>query len=346
MNHGLDQRNLQVLNTIIEEYISTAAPVGSKLVSKNSDLKLSPASMRNSMSELTELGFLEQPHTSAGRVPTNKAFRLYIDRMLYVKPLDEGAKNVIVQSLDLDELAINDIFRKAAGLTADRCNQVSMLLAPERKSARWSGIGFTQSGRNKVLAVLALEGGMIETRLINTDSNFSTDELVRFGNYLNAHFKGLSLWAARQAILDELTRAGRDLQQIFKQALTLGVQAVDNMDMNRELFVDGTRAIFDQAEFADLSSAREMFAFLEERSRLLELLDAALSNSSVHVSFCDEESGLPGCSMVSAPYGSENTVSGVISVIGPSRMNYSAVMPVLSCISGALTKILEVRAQD
>lgn len=346
MNQNLNQRNLRILNTIIEEYISTAAPVGSKIVAQKSDLKLSPASMRSGMAELTELGFLEQPHTSAGRIPTSKAFRLYIDSLLYLRPFDEEAETAIVQSLASEEMEINSIFRRAAGLMADRCNQVSMLLAPERKSARWSGIGFTKSGRNKVLAVLALEGGMVETRLISTDSNFSVSELLRFSNYLNSHFKGMSLWAARQAILVELAGAEHDLEQIFKQALTLGVQAVDNVDTDRELFVDGTRTIFNQAEFADLDSVREMFAFLEEKGRLLNLLNAALSSSSVQVSFCDEDSGLPGCSIVSAPYGSRNTAFGVISVIGPNRMNYSEVMPVLSCFSGALTRILQVRAQE
>jgi heat-inducible transcription repressor HrcA len=265
MNQDLNQRNIQILNTIIEEYIATAAPVGSKVVAQNSNLKLSPASMRNSMAELTELGFLEQPHTSAGRIPTSKAFRLYIDSLLYVRPLDEDAETAIMQSLACEEMEINSIFRRAAGLMAARCNQVSMLLAPERKSARWSGIGFTKSGRNRVLAVLALEGGMVETRLISTGSNFSVSELLRFSNYLNAHFKGMSLWAARQAILIELAGTEHDLEQIFKQALTLGVQAVDNVDTDRELFVDGTRTIFNQAEFADIDSVREMFAFLEEK---------------------------------------------------------------------------------
>ena len=352
----LNSRSLQVLGTIIEEYISTASPVGSKTVAEHSGLKLSSASIRNSMGELTELGLLEQPHTSAGRVPTSRAFRLYIDNMLRPHPLSPAESQAIIESLNHEEFELNEILRRATSLVSAHCNQVSMLLAPERKSARWSGIGFTRSGRGKVLAVLALEGGMLETRLINTDIDFNSDELLRFGNYLNAHFKGMTLLAARQAIVDELTRAGRDLEKIFRQALTLGARTMQGLQHDeRELFVEGTRTIFDQAEFANLESAREMFAFLEEKSRLLELLDAALTKSDVQVSFCDEDGGLPGCSVVSAPFGirgasdggqssGQSTASGVVSIIGPSRMNYSLVMPVISCISGALTQILQARA--
>ena len=354
--HQLSSRNLQVLGTIIEEYIATAAPVGSKAVAGRSSLNLSSASIRNCMAELTELGLLEQPHTSAGRVPTSRAFRIYIDSLLRLRPLSSADSSVIMQSLDNADLDINEIFKRATGLVAEHCRQVSMVLAPERKSARWSGIGFTRSGRGKVLAVLALEGGMVETRLISTDIDFRAEELMRFGSYLNAHFKGMTLWTARQSIVDELARAGRDLEKIFRQALTLGAQTVHSLHDERELFVEGTSTIFDQVEFSSLDSARGMFAFLEERSRLLELLDAALTNSNVQVSFCEEGSGLPGCCVVSAPYGAlggmrggaqgevGGTAAGVVSIIGPNRMDYSQVMPVITCISGALTRILQARA--
>lgn len=335
----LSSRNLKVLETIIDEYIATASPVSSKAVARHSSLGLSPASIRNCMAELTELGLLEQPHTSAGRIPTNQAFRIYIDSLLQLQPPNQQTIASIFKLIDNEELDINEIFRRAAGIVAEHCHQVSMLLTPQRKSSRWSGIGFTPVGSCKVLAVLALEGGLMETRLINTGTDFHADELIRFGNYLNAHFKGMTLFTARQAILKELSNAGRHLQ-----ALTLGVQTVDSVHEERELFVDGTSAIFEQVEFANLKSAREMFAFLAERNRLLELLDAALTNSSVQVSFYDESNGLPGCSMVSSTYGNSNTACGVVSILGPSRMNYSLVMPVISCISGALTRILQARA--
>ena len=360
----LDIRSIRILTTIIEEYIASAAPVGSKWVAANSQLSLSSASMRNSMANLTELGYLEQPHTSSGRVPTNKAFRLYIDRLLDLRPLPLEEKNEILRALGQNDLEMSEVLRRATALVASRCNQVSMVLAPEPKAARWNSIGFAQSGPGKVLAIMLLQGGMVETRIISTSTKFSSDELTSFGNYLNSNFQGMTLASAREAIEEELTHAEAHLQKMMQQALTLGGQAVAHMTFDRELFVEGTRAILDQVEFSDISSAREMFAFLEERTRLLELLDATMNEAqtiqpSIHSSIQSSMQSpmqpevqvnfwrahaLPGCSMVSAPYGNNRLGGGVVSVIGPSRMNYSAVMPVVSYISTALTNILQGRA--
>ena len=351
----LDQRSLCILTTIIEEYITSAMPVGSKWLAANSQLSLSSASMRNSMANLTELGYLEQPHTSSGRVPTNKAFRLYIDRLLDLRPLPLEEKGEILQALGQNDLEMGEVLRRATALVAARCNQVSMVLAPEPKAARWNSIGFAQSGPGKVLAIMLLQGGMVETRVISTTTKFSSDELTSFGNYLNSNFQGMTLACARKAIEEELSHAEAHLEKMMQQALTLGGQAVTHMTFDRELFVEGTKTILDQVEFSDISSAREMFAFLEERTRLLELLDATMDGTKtiqpqlqtiqpeVQVNFWRAHA-LPGCSMVSAPYGNKLLGGGVVSVIGPSRMNYSAVMPVVSYISTALTNILKGRA--
>ena len=351
MHSPLDARSATVLTTIIETYIASAMPVGSRTVAAHSALKLSPASMRNTMADLTDLGYLEQPHTSAGRIPTSKAFRLYIDRLLPLRPLPQAEKQKIFQNLVEEDLEISDMLRKAASLLASRCNQVSIMLAPERKTARWNSIGFTAVGRNKVLAVLMLEGGMLETSIVDTPTNYNSDELTRFGNYLNSHFRGVPLADARKAIGEELNQAEEHLEKVFRQALLLGVLAVQHVPGNRELFVEGTSAILDQVEFSDLSSAREMFAFLEERTRLLELLDSALGSNQpggdmtktgVQVSFW-EENALPACSMISASYGQSEAIGGVVSIIGPNRMDYAAVLPTIGYISQALTSILQSR---
>ncbi|MBQ4132914.1 MAG: heat-inducible transcription repressor HrcA [Desulfovibrionaceae bacterium] len=340
----LSSRNLQVLGSIIEEYINTAAPVGSKAVAGHSCLGLSPATIRNCMAELTELGLLEQPHTSAGRVPTNRAFRIYIDSLLTLRPLESHTATSISDLMYNDDLEINEVFRRAAGIVAEHCHQVSMLLTPRPQSSRWSCIGFAPAGKRKVMAMLALEGGQVETRMLDTESDYSADELINFGNYLNAHFKGMTLLAARQALAEELSCVERRLENIFQQALALAAQTINSVKEERKLFVDGTSSIFEQAEFASLESAREIFVFLEERNRLLELLDATLSSPSVQVSFYDQNNDLPGCSIVSSAYGAPHTEGGVVSILGPSRMNYSQVMPVITCISDALTRILQARA--
>ena len=181
-NSPLNQRETEVLTIIIESYIASAAPVGSRLVADNPRLAISPASIRNTMAELTERGYLSQPHTSAGRVPTAKAFKLYVDTILKVLPLpgaDQAAMSGALQAGDMESLEISSILHRASDLLAERCRLVSMVLAPEHMDRRWRRIDFVPAARNLVLAVLVMEGSQVETRLVPTDEAFSADERDR-----------------------------------------------------------------------------------------------------------------------------------------------------------------------
>lgn len=357
----LNARQSAILAAVIETYIATAEPVASGAVAGLPTLKLSSASVRAVMAELTELGYLEQPHTSAGRVPTDKAFRLYVNSLMRVKPLGEADRRRIQASLTGRNREISDTLRKASAIVSEQCHQIGMVLAPSAQNARLRSIGFASGGEHLVVAMLAFDGGLTETRVVHTSERFSGDELIRFSNYLNEHFMGLPVSAVRIAVLQELVGAKDHLEQVAANALGLACLAVERMPFQDSgdpaLFVDGTANILDHAEFADLKKMRELLLLLEERSRLLDLLDKTMREDTLKVTFGASDNRLEtassapesvpssGLSVVSAPYGG-NSPRGVVSVIGPTRMDYAKVLPVVDFIAKTLTGLLHSRFQD
>lgn len=355
----LSSRQSVILTAIVEKYIATAAPVASGTVAAVPALKLSSASVRAVMAELTELGYLEQPHTSAGRVPTDRAFQLYVNSLMRVKPLCKAEQQRIQTALSGKNREFKDTLRKASAIVSEQCHQVGMVLAPSAQNSCLHSIGFTSGGEHLVVAMLAFDGGLTETRVVHTHEHFNADELIRFSNYLNQHFTGLPVSAIRIAILQELVGAKDHLEQVAANALGLACLAVEQTPFQNSddptLFVDGTVNILDHAEFTDLKKMRELLLLLEERSRLLNLLDSTMREDTLKVTFGaaealtthpgeSETAPASGLSMVSAPYGERPR--GVVSVIGPTRMDYAKVLPVVDFIAKTLTGLLHSRFQN
>ncbi|QJT10892.1 heat-inducible transcriptional repressor HrcA [Oceanidesulfovibrio marinus] len=340
----LVQREIDVLKTIIEEYIATGAPVGSRMVSKKSGLSLSPASMRNVMADLTEKGYLAQPHTSAGRIPTPEAFRFYLGSQLMPHPLPPQLKDRIGQTLSGAGLDLKDILTEASRLASTMTNQICMIVAPSHDEARWKEIDFVLIKPGLVLAVLVLEGGTVQNKLIPVGEVYNQDDLVKFSNYLNEHFRGRSLSHARLLIHRELQSARRQIEALSRKALRLARSTFDEPTA-RDVIVDGATNLFAHAEFAEVEKMREIFSLLEERSRLLELLDKTIAHEGIKVTFCADVhmDQLEECSLVSSPYGEFGQPLGVVGVMGPVRMDYANVLPLVDCIAKTLTDMLKER---
>jgi heat-inducible transcriptional repressor len=341
---GLLPRELEVLRIIIEDYIANAQPVGSRSVAKQSGLQLSPASMRNVMADLTDKGYLEQPHTSAGRVPTASAFRYYLNAEMNPRQLTGEEKKRISSYMSQAGLELSDVLGQTSKMLSLFSHQVAMVLSPSREDVRWREIGFNMIRPGLVLAMLVLDGGMVQNRLIEVEPDMTADDLIAFGNYLNAHFRGRSLAEARAVILAELEGATKRLQQMYARALKLARSVSENLD-NRQLFIDGATYILDQAEFSDLGKIRELLRLLEERSRLLALLDRTIAEKGVKIMLDDEAEidDLKGCGVVTSPYGDDSQSRGVVSVIGPMRMDYRKVVPLVDHIAKTLTELLKQR---
>jgi heat-inducible transcriptional repressor len=340
----LQPRQSDVLVTIVEDYIATAAPVGSRTVARKSGLRLSAASMRNTMADLTEMGYLAQPHTSAGRIPTTEAFRFYLNTTLRPARLPDDSKRSIDDHLSHAGLELTDILAQASRLLSHFSHQVSLVVAPSKEEARWREIDFALVKPGLVLAVLILDGGVVQNKLVGAPGDLTADDLRAFANYLNAHYAGLTLVQARTRILAECREAGERLQDLYRRALLLA-QDTFEPDAGREVFVDGASNLLAHSEFGSVERMRELLRLLEERSRLLDLVDRAIAERGVKVVLGDEADieDLKECSIISSPYGSSGTAQGAVGVIGPLRMNYAALVPLVDHIARTLTERIRTR---
>jgi heat-inducible transcriptional repressor len=338
------ERERQVLTTIVESYIADAAPVGSRTVAKKCGLNLSPASIRNIMSDLTEQGYLEQPHASAGRIPSAQAFRLYINEVMRLRPLPESQKNRITGLLGAAGPELGDILRQASRILSGHSLQVSLVIAPRHADARWKRIEFTLIKPGLVMTVLILQGGMVLDRLLETSPDITSDDLTASANYLNHLFGEMTVSEVRAKLLAELRKAETQFGELYRRALAMAAEAFAP-EVARELFVDGTANIVNQPEFSDVGRMAELLRVLENRTKLLELLDKSMDEFKT-VFILGEESDLESFrefGSISTPYGPSDHPLGALGVIGPVRMDYARLAPVLNFTARALTRMLDRR---
>jgi len=338
----LPDREREVLTTIIEAYIVTAAPVGSRTVSKQSHLGLSPASIRNIMADLTDEGYLEQPHTSAGRVPTARAFRFYLDEVMHERPLPDAQKQRIAAILSSAGLELSNILRQTSRLLSGLSLQVAMVVAPRHADTRWKRIDFSLLNPGLVMVILVLQGGLVRNRVIQTAVEVTADDLTAYANFLNDLFTDHTVSEVRARIESELHEAERTLNALYQRALMLARSAFERDAVtDSEVIVDGTLNILSQPEFTDSEHVRGVIRVLEERTILLELLDKTASDWKTVVTIGGESdlSSLSDLGIITAPYGTGPL--GAIGLIGPVRMDYATLVPVVNFTANALTRILD-----
>ncbi|MFO1464638.1 MAG: heat-inducible transcriptional repressor HrcA [bacterium] len=336
----LDPRESQILQALVESYIQTAAPVGSGTLSRGGDFGLSSATIRNVMGDLEAEGYLEQPHTSAGRVPTEKGLRFYIDCLLKVEPLEEEVKSQIRQSIQEGTDTVS-ILQNASRMLSGLSQHVGVILAPKREVARLKHIEFLPLRESKILAILVTEQGVVQNRLFEVEESLSRADLVRMNNYLNSFLGGLNLSEAKQRILTEMARQQDALDRLLKQALVLS-QEVVSAD-SEGLFIEGEKNFLFTQEFSNLNKIREILAALEEKHRLVEFLDRAHKAPGVQIFVGSESrlSSLEDCSVIVANYGGEAKPLGSLGVIGPTRMDYSKLIPMVEFTARSLGDILK-----
>jgi len=335
----LNKRETAVLTAVVELYVETAQPVGSQTIATG--LGLSPASLRTTMARLTEKGFLRQPHTSAGRVPSIQGFRYYLDQVLQICPLPRRDRSRLQEHILPDASELPQVLRRAAQALSSLTNQVCVVMAPRQTLARWRQIDFILLRPGMVMAVLVLQGGLISNRLIQVDENLGSDELIHYGNFLNSLFAGRTTREVRAEILLQLHNAQATLDA-YRRAWELAAQAVTE-DEQPEVFVGGTSHLATQPEFTDLETIQELLRLIEERSRLLELLDKTASSASVSVSLDQNVAGVSGCSLVTSAYSAHASTQGALAVLGPVRMNYARILPMVDFAAQILSQCLKSR---
>lgn len=329
MNPSLNERAQQLLKFVVERYIRDGQPVGSRTVSRESALDLSPASIRNIMSDLEVMGLIKSPHTSAGRIPTVQGYRLFVDSLLTVSHLGEGEISSLRHHLS-PGVDTKKVLESASALLSEVTSLAGVVMLPRRDLIALRHVEFMALSENRVLVILVINDQEVQNRVIHTSRPYTSSELQQASNYLNEHFAGRDLTDMRQGLLRDMEQAQRDMNQLMVAALEMANQAYA-AHSDDDYVLAGQTNLMSYAEMSNVERLRQLFEAFNRKRDILHLLDHSLHASGIQI-FIGEESGyqvLDECSVVTAPYAVEGRVMGVLGVIGPTRMRYDRVIPIV-----------------
>ena len=324
----LNERSLQLLKTLVERYISDGQPVGSRVLSKDSALNLSPATIRNVMADLEDLGLVHSPHTSAGRVPTVSGYRLFVDSLLTVKPLDAQELTRLHQGLSEKE-DHSQMIGVASRLLADLTKMAGVVTLPRRELVCLRHIEFLPLSHQRVLVIFVTNEQEVHNKVIHTDKLFSAAELQQAGAYLNAVYCGRSLVAVRAAVLKELQDDQERMNQAMLDAIKMAQLAFESGDAQEDYVLTGETNLMGFSELSDRDHLKQLFDAFSQKQDVIHLLDQSMKADGVQI-FIGEESGYQAfdhCSLVTSAYSVNDEVVGVLGVIGPTRMAYQKIIP-------------------
>ena len=331
----MDDRARALLKALIERYIADGQPVGSRTLAKVFDL--SPATIRNVMADLEELGLIQSPHTSAGRVPTPRGYRIFVDTLLAAQPPEQLSPAQFANLLPAAEptRAIN----AAATLLSSLSQFAGVVLAPKRAQV-FRQIEFIRLSERRVLLIIVTPDGDVQNRILFMQRDYSEQELQEASNFFNQHFSGKSFDAVKRTLTTELARLREDISKLMLAAVEAGTEAVEESD---PVVIAGERNLLDVSDIAsDMDRLRKMFALFEKKTELLQLLDASSRAQGVQIYIGGESQLLPmeDVSVITAPYGVDGLVVGTLGVIGPTRMAYDRVIPIVDITARLLSNAL------
>jgi heat-inducible transcriptional repressor len=339
----LDTRARDIFRRIVETYLETGEPVGSRTISR-AGVALSPASIRNTMQDLAELGLLDSPHISAGRMPTHVGLRLFVDGLLEVGDLAEEERRSIEARLGAHGRSLEDALNEASSILSGLAGGAGVVVAPSRE-AGVKHVEFVALGADQALAIMVFDDGQVENRLMRRPAGLTPSALTEASNFLNARLRGRTLAEARQEVGHELERARRELDSASAKLVEEGLAAWGGGDADRALIVRGRANLLGDPEtMADLERVRMLFDDLEQKEQLIGLLDNVRDAEGVRI-FIGAETrlfSLSGSAVIAAPYMSgRQKVLGAIGVIGPARLNYARVIPLVDYTARALGRIMD-----
>ncbi len=337
----LDRRAADLLRLLIERYVRDGMPVGSRTLSRAAQLDLSPATIRNVMADLEEFGFVSSPHTSAGRIPTNRGYRYFVDALLAPEPIQEEARRRIIEELGASH-STADLVQVASSLLSQMSRMAGVVTVPRRNLAVLRRIEFLPLSDNRVLVILVVNQHEVQNRVLNMERAYGADELERYANAINDQFAGRDLVSLRRALQDEAMAAESRVSAILRDAASMASRALEP-ESGKDFVVAGGANLMAFQELGDVQRLRGLFDALDRKRELLDLFDQCLNAEGVQL-FIGDESGyrvLDECSVVTAPYYVDGEVAGILGVIGPTRMAYSRIIPLVSETARILSKGLK-----
>ncbi len=331
----LAPRARHLLRTLIARYIQDGEPVGSQTLARVAGLEVSPATIRNILGDLEDLGLLASPHTSAGRIPTAHGYRVFVDSLLQMQPPGEGELARLRQELASGG-STQALLGSASELLSAMSHFVGVVSAPRREQFAFRQIDFVALDGRRVLAILVFADNEVQNRVIETRQEFAPGQLEQVANYLNAHFAGLPMAEIRTRLLLELRDARSELEQLLAHSIELAEQALQ--PAADDMLVAGQTRLMGVQDLSDLERLRELFELFSSKREILQLLERTIQAPGVRI-FIGEETGmmpLQGVSLVTAPYTANGQVLGVLGVIGPKRMAYDRVIPLVQATADVL----------
>ena len=335
----LDNRAQTLLKALVERYIADGQPVGSRALSKISGLELSPATIRNIMADLEEMGFVASPHTSAGRVPTPRGYRVFVDTLLTIETIDEAALETRLQT----RLPINSpqkIISNAAQVLSSLSQFAGVVMTPRRESV-FQQIEFLRLSEKRILLVILGQGGDVQNRLLLTEVDYTPSQLVQAANFINQHYGGLSFDEVRLRLQNELRQLRDDMSQLMQSAVEAGSDAMS--EDSDSVVISGERNLLSVADLSsNMSSLRKLFEMFEQKTSLIQLLDVSSKATGVQIFIGGESQLVPmdDMSIVTAPYEVNGKIVGTLGVIGPTRMAYERVIPIVDITAKLLSSAL------
>ncbi len=334
----LDERKTKILNVIIKNYLETGEPVGSRTISKDPDLALSSATIRNEMSDLEEMGYIIQPHTSAGRIPTDKGYRFYVDNMVVRQDREiKEVKDMMIERTD----KLEALLMQAVKTLADNTNYTTVISAPALSGSKIKFIQLTSVDMTHILAVIVLEGNRVKNQMLTVKGEVDSEDLMKLNFMLNASLNGLSIEQINLATISQLKEQAGLHSGVVSDVLDLVAEAIHEDD-DLQVYTSGKTNIFKYPELSDGSKASELINTLEEKEGLSTLISDSLeSESGVRIYIGDETpvDALKDCSVVTATYDFGENVKGMIGIVGPKRMDYENVVDNLNTVRSKLDEV-------
>ena len=342
MAEELNERSQNILEAIVEDYIASAEPIGSRAITRRHSFNLSPASVRNVMSDLEEMGFLCSPHTSAGRIPTEKGFHYYIDSLLQVRDLSKQEVAQLRKNYRFKGMKMEDVMQEVGRVMSGLSNYTGLVMAPKFASTVFRQIEFVRLSHGRLLVIFVSESGLVQNKVIKADPSLDQRDLEQISNYLNRELNGMSIHAVREKIAQELQTERARYDQLQKRALTISRAALQE-EAEELLFVSGASRMLEQPEFSSPEQMKRIIQTLESKKLLIDLLDRSHDAQGVQIFVGSQiqNSEIHGCSLITAKFSNKKGAVGTLGVIGPVRMDYSQVIPIVDFTAQLVSRIME-----
>jgi heat-inducible transcriptional repressor len=336
----LSDRAQSLLKVLVERYIAEGQPVGSRALSRFSTLELSPATIRNVMADLEEMGFVTSPHTSAGRVPTPKGYRLFVDTLLTVRPMAEVERQQLEKNLTPDDP--HRVVTAASQLLSDLTHFAGIVVSPRRRGVVLRHVEFFGLSERRVLLIIVASDGEVQNRVLVTDRSYSAGQLTEAANYINAHYAGLDFDQLRQEVRGELIDLHRDISGLMDAAIRTGSEALRQPPVDTVVISGGRNLLEIEDLSGDMPRLRRLFELFERKAQLLDILEQSERADGVKIFIGGESQLVPldECSIVTAPYEVDGQVVGTVGVIGPTRMAYERVIPIVDVTARLVSSAL------